>query len=141
MSTGAVSDAPKLLAERVQRDAFHRSPRPGSFCEVNIGWVPVVLESMDDHYVRDRIWTKTPARMPSTTGAPISRRRSSSMSGSATATDRARDDPWSTDYPHHRCDWLESQRIIAEHMQGVPAAEAAAMCAGNAARIYGIAAQ
>ena len=46
---------------------------------------------------------------------------------------------WSTDYPHHRCDWLESQRIIAEHMQGVPAGEAAAMCAGNAARIYGLA--
>jgi predicted TIM-barrel fold metal-dependent hydrolase len=47
---------------------------------------------------------------------------------------------WSTDYPHHRCDWLESQRLIAEHMQGVPAREAAAMCAGNAARIYGLAA-
>jgi len=45
---------------------------------------------------------------------------------------------WSTDYPHHRCDWLESQRLIAEHMDGVRR-EAAAMCAGNAARIYGIA--
>ena len=33
----------------------------------------------------------------------------------------------------------KSQRIIAEHMEDVPAAEAAAMCAGNAARIYKLA--
>ena len=43
---------------------------------------------------------------------------------------------WSTDYPHHRCDWLESQRIITEHMQGVNDTERAAMLAGNAVRIY-----
>jgi hypothetical protein len=34
----------------------------------------------------------------------------------------------------------ETQRLIAEHMDGVPASEAAAIRAGNAARIYGLSA-
>jgi predicted TIM-barrel fold metal-dependent hydrolase len=142
MSTGAVADAPKLLAEMVYSGMFDRFPRlQFVFGEVNVGWVPVVLESMDDHYNRDRIWTKTELqRMPSTywktnfAATFIIDRfgiRNRDQIGSETIM-------WSTDYPHHRCDWLESQRIIAEHMQGVPAQEAAAMCAGNAARIYGI---
>jgi len=143
MSTGAVSDAPKLLAEMIYSGMFDRFPRLQIvFGEVNIGWVPVVLESMDDHYVRDRIWTKTELdRMPSTywrtnfAATFIIDKfgiRNRDLIGPETIL-------WSTDYPHHRCDWLESQRIIAEHMQGVPADEAAAMCAGNAARIYGLA--
>ena len=142
MSTGAVADAPRLLAEMVYSGMFDRFPRLQMvFGEVNVGWVPVVLESMDDHYNRDRIWTKTELqRMPSTywktnfAATFIIDRfgiRNRDQIGSETIM-------WSTDYPHHRCDWLESQRIIAEHMQGVPAQEAAAMCAGNAARIYGI---
>jgi predicted TIM-barrel fold metal-dependent hydrolase len=142
MSTGAVADAPKLLAEMVYSGMFDRFPRLQMvFGEVNVGWVPVVLESMDDHYNRDRIWTKTELqRMPSTywktnfAATFIIDRfgiRNRDQIGSETIM-------WSTDYPHHRCDWLESRRIIDEHMQGVPASEAKAMCAGNAARIYGI---
>jgi predicted TIM-barrel fold metal-dependent hydrolase len=142
MSTGAVSDAPKLLAEMVYSGMFDRFPRLQMvFGEVNIGWLPLVLESMDDHYVRDRIWTKTELEhMPSTywrtnfAATFIIDKfgvRNRDLIGPETIL-------WSTDYPHHRCDWLESQRIIAEHMEGVPAAEAAAMCAGNAARIYGL---
>jgi len=144
MSTGAVADAPKLLAEMVYSGMFDRFPRLQMvFGEVNVGWVPLVLESMDDHYLRDRIWTKTELeRMPSTywrtnfAATFIIDKfgiRNRDLIGSETIL-------WSTDYPHHRCDWLESQRLIADHMDGVPAAEAAAMCAGNAARIYGLAA-
>ena len=143
MSTGAVADAPKLLAEMVYSGMFDRFPRLQMvFGEVNVGWVPVVLESMDDHYNRDRIWTKTELqRMPSTywktnfAATFIIDRfgvRSRDQIGTETMM-------WSTDYPHHRCDWHETRRIIDEHMQGVPAREAAAMCAGNAQRIYGIA--
>jgi predicted TIM-barrel fold metal-dependent hydrolase len=140
MSTGAVADAPKLLAESGMFDRFPKLRIV--FGEVNVGWVPEVLESMDDHYTRDRIWTKTDlARMPSTywktnfAATFIIDKfgvRNRDLIGPETML-------WSTDYPHHRCDWLESRRIIAEHMEGVPADEAAAMCAGNAARIYGLA--
>jgi hypothetical protein len=88
MSTGAVADAPKLLAEMVYSGMFDRFPRLQMvFGEVNVGWVPLVLESMDDHYNRDRIWTRTElARMPSSYWRPTSPRRSSSTSsGSAIA--------------------------------------------------------
>ncbi|HSQ00511.1 MAG TPA: amidohydrolase family protein [Candidatus Dormibacteraeota bacterium] len=143
MSTGAVQDAPKLMAEMVYSGMFDRFPTLQIvFGEVNVGWVPEVLESMDDHYTRDRIWTKTElARMPSTywrtnfAGTFIIDKfgiRNRDLIGPETIL-------WSTDYPHHRCDWPESQRLIAEHMQGVPRDEAAAMCAGNAVRIYKLA--
>jgi predicted TIM-barrel fold metal-dependent hydrolase len=142
MSTGAVQDAPKLLAELVYSGMFDRFPKlQFVFGEVNVGWVPLVLESMDDHYVRDRIWTKTELeRMPSTywrtnfAATFIIDKfgiRNRDLIGPETIL-------WSTDYPHHRCDWLESQRIIREHMDGVSADEATAMCSGNAARIYGL---
>ena len=66
MSTGAVQAAPKLLAEMVYSGMFDRFPKLKIvFGEVNVGWVPLVLESMNDHYLRDRIWTKTELeRMP-----------------------------------------------------------------------------
>jgi len=142
MSTGAVQDAPKLMAEMIYSGMFDRFPKLQIiFGEVNVGWVPEILESMDDHYTRDRIWTKTDLkRMPSTywktnfAGTFIIDKfgiRNRDLIGYETIL-------WSSDYPHHRCDWLESQRIIKEHMAGVPANEAAAMCAGNAARLYGL---
>jgi len=142
MSTGAVADAPKLMAEMIFSGMFDRFPKLQIiFGEVNIGWIPEVLESMDDHYNRDRVWTKTNLqRMPSTywrsnfAATFIIDKfgiRNRDLIGPETIL-------WSTDYPHHRCDWLESQRIIREHMAGVPADEARAMCAGNAMRLYNL---
>ena len=32
---------------------------------------------------------------------------------------------WSTDYPHHGCDWPETRRIVDEMFRGVPARGAA----------------
>ena len=29
------------------------------FGEINVGWIPAVLENMDDVYARDRYWSKT----------------------------------------------------------------------------------
>ena len=43
---------------------------------------------------------------------------------------------WSSDYPHHRCDWPDSTPLIEELMQDVPGDERELMLAGNAIRIY-----
>ena len=45
---------------------------------------------------------------------------------------------WSTDYPHHGCDWPRSRQVVAEMFEGVPAAERRAITHENAARLYGI---
>jgi predicted TIM-barrel fold metal-dependent hydrolase len=142
MSTGALADAPKIICEMIFSGMFDRFPGLRIvFGEVNVGWVPVLKELMDDHYNRDRYWTRTNlAKMPSDYWR--------SNFAATFIIDkfgvRHRDEIgvetmlWSNDYPHHRCDWLESRRIIDEHMDGVPAAEREAMLSGNAVRIYGL---
>ncbi len=143
MSTGALADAPKLMCELIFAGVFDRFPKlKFVFGEVNVGWVPALKELMDDHYNRDRHWTKTNLKkMPSEYWE-------SNFAGTFIIDKfgvKHRDEIgidtmlWSTDYPHHRCDWLESQRIIDEHMVGVPADERAKMLAGNTVRIYGLA--
>jgi predicted TIM-barrel fold metal-dependent hydrolase len=142
MSTTNMVDSPKIVASMVFAGVFDRYPKLRVVLgEVGIGWVPALLESMDDMYVRDRYWTKT----------SLERQPSSYWQSNFAATfiiDRFgvknRHDMgvetilWSNDYPHHRCDWLETRRVIEEQMQGVPPAERAAMLAGNTARIYGL---
>jgi predicted TIM-barrel fold metal-dependent hydrolase len=43
---------------------------------------------------------------------------------------------WSTDYPHHGCDWPESRRVLAELFHDVPTEERRRICALNAAKLY-----
>ena len=45
---------------------------------------------------------------------------------------------WATDYPHPDSTWPNSQRILHEHFDGVPAEEKSLMAAGNASRLYGL---
>jgi predicted TIM-barrel fold metal-dependent hydrolase len=45
---------------------------------------------------------------------------------------------WSTDYPHHGCDWPRSREVVDEMFQGVPADERRKMVAGNAVALYGL---
>jgi predicted TIM-barrel fold metal-dependent hydrolase len=140
MSTGAVADAPKLMAEMIYSGMFDRFPKlQFVFGEVNVGWVPEVLESMDDHYNRDKIWTHTELkRMPSTYwktnfAATFIIDKFGIKNRHEMGVDTIM---FSTDYPHHRCDFGETQRIIEEHMKGVSPDERAKMLAGNAARVY-----
>ena len=43
---------------------------------------------------------------------------------------------WSTDYPHHICDWPYSRKLANEMFAGVPENERNQICAGNAAALY-----
>ena len=43
---------------------------------------------------------------------------------------------WSTDYPHHGCDWPYSRKGVAEMFEGVPADERYQICAGNMVELY-----
>ena len=143
MSCSAMADSPKIIGQFIFAGVFDRFPKLQCVLgETNVGWVPVFLEMMDDHYIRDRHWTQTNLeRMPSSYwrsnwAATFIIDKFGIKNRAAIGSETIM---WSTDYPHHRCDWLESQLIIEEHMDGVPADERAAMLAGNAVRIYGLA--
>src|SRR5262249_60097486 len=43
---------------------------------------------------------------------------------------------WSTDYPHHGCDWPETRRVVDDIFRDVPADERRRICALNAAELY-----
>ena len=43
---------------------------------------------------------------------------------------------WSTDYPHHGCDWPYSRKVAAEMLDGVPADERYRIVAGNMVDLY-----
>jgi hypothetical protein len=45
---------------------------------------------------------------------------------------------WSTDCPHHGCDWPHSRRVVGEMMNDLPAAERRKIIYENAARLYGV---
>ena len=45
---------------------------------------------------------------------------------------------WSTDYPHHGCDWPHSRKVVDEMFEGVPEDERAKMVARNAIDLYGL---
>src|SRR2546428_14029942 len=43
---------------------------------------------------------------------------------------------WSSDYPHHGCDWPETRRVVDDMFRDVAAAERRRICALNAAELY-----
>ena len=45
---------------------------------------------------------------------------------------------WSSDFPHHGCDWPYSRKIVGEMLAGVPREEKELICAGNMIRIYNL---
>ena len=43
---------------------------------------------------------------------------------------------WSSDYPHHGCDWPETRRVVDDMFRDVPEAERRRICAQNAVELY-----
>jgi predicted TIM-barrel fold metal-dependent hydrolase len=141
-SCSSFEEMPQIVAETIFSGLFDRFPKLRFVgAEVNVGWIPELLAMMDDHYERDRHWTQT----------NLQKKPSDYWRSNWAATfiiDKfgvasrhwmgVETILWSTDYPHHRGDWPESRRLIAEQMAGVPAEERQLMLAGNAVRIYGL---
>ena len=111
--------------------------------ETGIGWIPYFLERMDGTFKKHRFWTHSIIKEPPSFYWY--------RQGHATFIE---DHPgiklrheagidnimWSSDYPHSDSTWPHSREVIAEHFRGVPAEERHKVVAGNAARLYGLAA-
>jgi predicted TIM-barrel fold metal-dependent hydrolase len=133
---------PPIMFELIMGGLFDRIPKLQIVgVETEIGWIPEALEQVDNFYWRNRAHT----------GLQIRHLPSHYFRNNFTCTfiqDRTgirnrhaigiRNIAWSTDYPHHGCDWPYSRKIVEETMLDVPANERYWICAGNMVELYGL---
>jgi predicted TIM-barrel fold metal-dependent hydrolase len=130
------------ISQMIFTGVFERFPQLHvSWIEIGVGWLPHMLEMMDDKFWRNRSWGELPITEPPS----FYWRRNNSATF---ITDRAGIDlrnrmgvdtiMWSSDYPHHGNDWPYSRKVIEDTMGNIPADERARIVGGNAVRIFGL---
>jgi predicted TIM-barrel fold metal-dependent hydrolase len=137
---GPVGDASGFMSKFIYSGIFDRFPNLQCVAvECGAGWIPHFLEHMDDHYWRNRTWTKTTLKRTPSEYFHTNWKATFIREPFAVATRHwigVDNLMWSTDYPHHRHDWPYSRRIVEESMGGVPADERQRMCCDNARELY-----
>jgi predicted TIM-barrel fold metal-dependent hydrolase len=131
---------PLIIAETIVSGMFDRFPRLKFISvEAGAGWIPYFLEQLDDRYWRNRNWAEVELKMlPS----DYFRRNWSAtfvLDFYGVKNRHAagvRNIMWSTDYPHHICDWPYSRRNVEAMFAGVADDERDDICWRNAARLY-----
>jgi predicted TIM-barrel fold metal-dependent hydrolase len=133
---------PQAMSDIIHSGVFDRHPGLKMVgVEVQAGWIPAVLAWWDDRYWRNRTMT----------GCDLKLLPSEYFHRNWLVTfiiDRYgvknREDigvgnmMWSTDYPHHGCDWPYSRKVIAEMFDDVPEDEKFRITCGNARDLYGL---
>ena len=142
LSGAGLDTMPLIMGEIILTGVHDRFPRLKFVSvESGTGWVPYYAEQMDDRYDRNKYWAKVKLdRQPS------SYIRSNwyftfiiDHYGVKNRHDIGVDTMmWSTDYPHHGCDWPHSRRVVTDLFRVVPADERRKILHENAARLYGI---
>jgi predicted TIM-barrel fold metal-dependent hydrolase len=137
---GAVAGASGWMSKLIYSGMFDRFPGLVMVAaEVGAGWIPNLLEHMDDHWWRNRVWTGSQLqRLPSeyfrrNWNVTFIREPFAVAVRHWIGVDNLM---WSSDYPHHRHDWPYSRRIIEESFGGVPESEKRAMIRDNAIKLY-----
>lgn len=133
---------PPIMSELICSGLFDRIPDLRIVgVETEVGWIPEALEQLDNFYWRNRTHT----------GIDIKRLPSETFHDHFLCTfirDKiginnrydvgVRNMAWSSDYPHHGCDWPYSRKVVGEMMDGVPQEERHRICAGNMVELYGL---
>jgi predicted TIM-barrel fold metal-dependent hydrolase len=142
MACGGMLSFVPILSELIMSGLFDRVPELRIHgVEVDVGWIPSVLELLDNYYWRNRTHTGVALReIPSwyfhrhfvctflVDHTGVANRHAVGVRNMA----------WSSDYPHHGCDWPYSRKVINEMMRDVPAEERYWICAGNMVEAYGL---
>jgi len=139
---GAVAGASGFVSEWIYSGMFDRFPGLQIVAaETGAGWVPNLLEHMDDHWWRNRTWTDSQLELLPSEYFRRNWLTTFIREPFAVAVRHwigVDNMMWSTDYPHHRHDWPYSRRVIEESMGGVSEDEKHAMICGNAMELYGL---
>lgn len=140
LATVGAADMITDMAEIIQSGVHDRFPDlTWVAVETGSGWIPYLLEQMDDRWWRNRNWL--PVALKHEPSFYYRRNWLSSLMIDNYAIKNRHELGignlmWSTDYPHHGCDWPESRRVVDDMFRGVPGDERLRICARNAAELY-----
>ena len=139
---GVFATVPSTIGQLIFTGVAERHPALKiALIETGIGWIPHLLEQMDDRYWRNRSWGEIPISEPPSTywfsnfSATFMVDRNGIANRHAVGVDNIM---WSTDYPHHGNDWPYSRKTIADMMGHIAQDERAKIVAGNAVRIFAL---
>ncbi len=139
---GGIAGISQTMADLIFSELFDRYPALAMLgVETGAAWIPAFLEHMDDHYWRNRHWCKSNLKMLPSEYFHRNWHVTFIREPFAVASRHAigvKNMMWSTDYPHHRCDWPYSRRLIEEMFVNVPADERQDIICGNARGLYQI---
>ncbi|MBX3026126.1 amidohydrolase [bacterium] len=140
LSTTGLLDMPLVIARMIFAGVFERFPRlRAGFIEAGAGWVPYLLQQMDDRFRRNRHWTGCDLSLLPSEYFQRNCKVSFMYDPYAVQNRHAcgvETLMWSSDYPHHGTDWPHSRRVIDQTFTGVPEAERHRILAGNCAELF-----
>jgi len=128
------------ITQMIFTGVFERFPELQlCWIETGVGWIPHLIESIDDRFWRNRVWGDLPITQPPSAywyrnnAATFITDRSGIALRHAAGIDNIM---WSSDYPHHGNDWPYSRKVIEDTMGHIPNDEKDKIIGGNAARIW-----
>ena len=141
MLATTMSRMPVLISEMIFNEVFVRYPgltMVGG--EVGAGWVPFLLQEMDDRYRRNRYWCEVKLEMlPSqyyrrNFKVGFIRDQYGVQNCDAVGVETMM---WASDFPHHINDWPNSRYLIDEMAHGIDADKKRKIFCENAGKLYG----
>lgn len=139
----ALSPAIEPVANLCSSSVFERFPKLRfGIVEAGIGWVPWVLDAMDEAYVKHHMYVR-----PKLQGLPSDYFKAHGFasfqedrSGLGLMSEFGLDDcfMWGNDYPHHEGTWPHSAEAIERTMRGLTDDQRAKVLGLNAARLFNI---
>ncbi|MBW2286817.1 MAG: amidohydrolase, partial [Deltaproteobacteria bacterium] len=137
-----MSRMPVIIAETIFNGVFERFPGlriVGG--EVGAGWVPYLLQEMDDRYRRNRYWCEVNLgdKLPSeyfrqNWKVGFIRDQYGVQNCDAVGVGNMM---WASDFPHHINDWPNSRYLIDSMAQGIDEAKKRRIFCENAGELYG----
>jgi predicted TIM-barrel fold metal-dependent hydrolase len=140
IGASAFTTVAEVIPQVIVSGVFDRFPKLKFLgVETGVGWVPHLLEMMDDRYWRNRHWTGIQLKHPPSEYWFTNWAATFIIDRSGIALrDRVgvENMMWSTDFPHHGNDWPYSRKTVEEMLGGVPASDRRKIVAENCARLY-----
>jgi len=142
LSTVGMVDMPTHIGDLIFAGVFDRHPTLQFVAaEAGAGWVPYLLEQMDDRWWRNRQWADVKLENPPS--FYFRRNWTTTFMTDAYAVKNRHaigvdNMMWTSDFPHHGCEWPLSWKVIDGAFRDVASDERQQILAGNAARLYGL---
>lgn len=137
---GVFAQVPPTLGSMIFGGLFDRFPDLRVILiETGVGWIPHFMEQLDDRYWRNRGWGEIAIKEPPSYYWHRNFAATFIMDVIGLRIRHAvgvENMMWSTDYPHHGCDWPYSRKVIDETFVDIDPTERSKILAGNAVRLW-----